>query len=382
MELNYKYYNTYTNSTIIPKLYFNLKLNKNDLFIFEWVEFVSYFKKVVTVLDFYIMKSLIKNYYSDENINSSRILISKIIKNLNYYIYNEIHFEYFVTFESSIKRFNRLKEIIVSNCDFSAEKRKNFIHFIVSTIDLLQEIIIIFEDYNIFYKLNEHDYDYFGDFKNKNLEFIPFAGNLNLKSFWISKDCVSIYQYLKFIEDNGYDSTKYWSKEGFHWAKYHNIKMPKNWKKIDNKWYISNEPIEFYYNYPVSKISFYEAEACAKYYKCRIPTEEEWNWVSTNRNKTSLPFGIDLPIICNLPTEFSGIKASDNSSSISLMGVDQLYGNIWEYTSDIKIKDYKIFIYAKGGDWKIPNFILNNDLKMLLQKDSRNYSVGFRFIKD
>ena len=38
-------------------------------------------------------------------------------------------------------------------------------------------------------------------------------------------------------------------------------------------------------------------------------------------------------------------------------------------------------VCLKGGDWKVPNFILNNNLKMYLEKDKRDYSTGFRIIK-
>lgn len=381
MEPDYEYYNSFSNSIIIPKLYFNLKLKKSIFFTCEWFEIVSYFKKVVTILDFYILKSLIKNYYSETNKFCSRSLITKIAKNLNYYLYNDVHYEYFLTFDDTIKRFNRLKELIVINSTLSTEKKKNFFNFIVSTISLLQEIIVIFEDYHIFYKKNEYYNDYFMSHKTIHANFIPFAGNDTIKSFWISDNCLTIYQFLKFVEDDGYKNKKYWSKEGYFWLNYFNYNYPKNWRKIDDEWYIGDEELKYFYNHPVSKISFYEAEACAKYYGCRLPTQEEWDWVSTNRNKTDNPFGLKLPFILNISTEFADVISCNDVESKSLMNVNQLYGNVWEFTKSIEIENDNLYVYTKGGDWKIPRFLLNNNLKLLLPKDNRNYSIGFRLVK-
>jgi len=246
MEQNYEYYNSFSNNIIIPKLYFNLKLKKSNFFSSEWFEFVSYFKKIICILDFYILKSLIKNYYSETNDFCSRSLITKIVKNLNYYLYNDIHYEYFLTFDDTIKRFNRLKELVVINSTLSTEKKNNFFNFIVPTISLLQEIIIIFEDYHIFYKKSEYYNDYFMSYKPMCAKFIPFAGNNIIKSFWITQNCVTIHQFLKFVENDGYKNKKYWSKEGYIWLNHFKYNHPKNWKKIDEKWYLGNEELNIF----------------------------------------------------------------------------------------------------------------------------------------
>lgn len=64
------------------------------------------------------------------------------------------------------------------------------------------------------------------------------------------------------------------------------------------------------------------------------------------------------------------------------MGLVHLYGNTWEYTTTVKNSEDKTLVCLKGGDWKVPNFILNNNLKMYLEKDIRDYSTGFRIIKN
>ena len=138
------------------QIFFNFTYKKNGFFIFEWIEFVSYFNKMCDFLDFYIMKSLVKNYYSldKNNYQHSRKLISAIVKNLNLYIYDIIHVEYFISFETTINRLRFLKDIINTNKSFSEEKKRNFIEFLISSLEIIQQIIIIFEDNKIYYNLD------------------------------------------------------------------------------------------------------------------------------------------------------------------------------------------------------------------------------------
>ena len=386
MDHDLKYYNTYNQSIIIPKFFYNFKFKKNGFFIIEWIEFVSYFRKFVAILDFYILKSLIRNYYSHDSYQSSRTLIIKIIQNLNYFVYNQDHFEYFITFDSSIIRFRILTQIISGKNDFPEDKKKSFLNFIMSSLDILQEIIIIFEDNNIFYPKDSFELKYHNIEKTDDIKFIPFAGGLNsskthIKSFWISKTCVTNYQFLQFILNGGYLNEKYWSKEGLYWLKFNKFMYPKYWNIINSKWFINNCPIELKYNFPVENISYFEAEACAKYYDSRLPSEDEWNWAASNRNKTEYPFGLDLPVLFEISSEFSPVSSSHNSRSESMMELVHLYGNTWEYTSTFKNDKDITQVCLKGGDWMVPNFILNNSLKMYIAKDKRDYCSGFRIIK-
>ena len=400
-----KYYNNHNQSIIIPKIFYNFKYRETSFFIFEWIEFISYFRKLESILNFYILKSLIRNYYSNDinTNNNSRMLITKIVYNLNAFIYDQDHVEYFINFDSTIIRFKKLSRIINETDNFECDKKKTFIDFIISTLDILEEIIIIFEDNGIInnniYFVNTSCTQENTEYNNclyieppDNINLIPFAGgsiksidnkDKKIKSFWVSKTCITNYQYLQFIKDGGYLNKNLWSKEGFYWLSYNRVKHPKNWTNTNNKWYINNHLINYTFNYPVQKISYFEAEACAKYYNSKLPSEEEWNWLETNRNKTEYPYGIEIPILFDISTEFTDILSCQDSTSVSLMGLVHLYGNTWEYTTTTKNNEnMPTTVCLKGGDWKVPNFILNKNLKMYIEKDSRDYSTGFRIIKN
>ena len=62
-------------------IYFEVAKPSTAFFIMEWIEYVSYFRKICQSLDYYIMKSLITDYYSLTESQSSRQLIKIIIEN-------------------------------------------------------------------------------------------------------------------------------------------------------------------------------------------------------------------------------------------------------------------------------------------------------------
>ena len=184
------------------------------------------------------------------------------------------------------------------------------------------------------------------------------------------------------MENHGYLEKTYWSKDGYTWLNNSKASKPTNWIFSDNRWYVNNIPIEEMYNNPVEKISYYEAEACCKFYGGRLPTEEEWIWMSTNRNKTVHPNGIDIPYFFESAINLSNIEAANNTNYESLMGLFHLYGNVWEYTSKIRLKKINdIEVCLKGGDSNVPEFLMNNSLKLFLSKDTTGLQTGFRIIK-
>ena len=359
-------------------------------FILEWVNYISYFTKFCKFLDYFIMKSLVINYYSESNYLDSRQLITRIVKNLNFYIFGFIHHEYFCTFEFTINRFKFLKDYITSNENFPIERKKIFINFIVESVETLNDIIRIFQENNNFPYYDNNFKVFFSSLNYLNLEYIPITGGIDynknkIKSFWCSTTLITNGQFLNFIKNKGYCNYKYWSKDGLSWLKSAKIYSPKHWINLNNHWFIKNFDIETsgIANFPVTNLSYFEAEACANFYKARLPSEEEWNWISSNRNKTVYPYGLELPIIKGIVSDFNELDVVDLKNHESLMGFYHLYGNVWEFTTSIeKDTDNNINICLKGGDWLTPSFIINNDLKMHIFRESQDFFTGFRLIKD
>jgi len=100
-----------------------------------------------------------------------------------------------------------------------------------------------------------------------------------LKDFFIANTPVSNAQYLRFIEDNGYNNKNYWSDSGWQWREKNNIQHPEYWSRNDSgQWYGINcsGPFDLNVNDAVFGISHYEANAFASWAGARLPHEHEW----------------------------------------------------------------------------------------------------------
>tara|TARA_R110002073_G_scaffold72537_1_gene177156 strand:- start:124925 stop:126070 length:1146 start_codon:yes stop_codon:yes gene_type:complete len=104
-----------------------------------------------------------------------------------------------------------------------------------------------------------------------------------LHEFEISKSLVSNAEYLDFIADGGYENFNLWHAEGWDFIQDNNITAPLYWHLVDGVWhyYTLNGFIPVEANKPVTHISFYEAFAFAEWKKMRLPTEFEWEVVSS-----------------------------------------------------------------------------------------------------
>jgi ergothioneine biosynthesis protein EgtB len=96
--------------------------------------------------------------------------------------------------------------------------------------------------------------------------------------------------WLAFIEDQGYCTPSLWMSEG--WAAVHaeRWEAPLYWRKHDGVWYqfgpgglarLSPEA-------PVRHVSWYEADAFARWSDARLPSEAEWEAASGLSEKTGL----------------------------------------------------------------------------------------------
>ena len=72
--------------------------------------------------------------------------------------------------------------------------------------------------------------------------------------------------------------------------------------------------------------------------------------------------------------DFAELESVKYSSGESLLKVNQLYGNVWEFTKNDNTKE----VICKGGDNKVPSFVMNNELSLKILKNQRNFSIGIR----
>ena len=137
--------------------------------------------------------------------------------------------------------------------------------------------------------------------------------------FEISNKLVTNGEWIEFIENDGYAKSEYWLSDGFLICEKENWQSPLYWKKEENKWYqfTLNGNKEINTDAPVSNISYYEADAFARWSNKRIPTEFEWEVASNN----------------NIHGNFLEDKVYQPYSKKNGSDLNQNWGHVWEWTS-------------------------------------------------
>lgn len=116
-----------------------------------------------------------------------------------------------------------------------------------------------------------------------------------LEPFAIANRLATIGEYLAFIEDGGYRRAEYWLADAWSCVQKEGWCAPLYWSREDGDWFeyrlSGRQPLDP--NKRVSHLSFYEADAFARWKGARLPTEAEWEHCIRSERMSDFgePFG-------------------------------------------------------------------------------------------
>src|SRR5436305_2213522 len=98
---------------------------------------------------------------------------------------------------------------------------------------------------------------------------------VDVPAFEIDRQPVSNGDYLRFIEAGGYKRRNWWSPEGWAWKQQAGAERPLYWTDDGReRRFAHTEPLDP--SLPVMHVSWFEADAYARWAGKRLPTEAEW----------------------------------------------------------------------------------------------------------
>lgn len=141
-----------------------------------------------------------------------------------------------------------------------------------------------------------------------------------LHDFQLADRLTTNGEYLEFIEAGGYQRPEFWLSLGWNTIQNDQWVSPLYWLKRDGTWFeftlAGLQPLEL--TAPVTHVSYFEADAYARWRGNRLPLETEWEVASE-----SLPLGGNF-------VESGYLHPTPAQSG---EGLKQMFGDAWEWTA-------------------------------------------------
>jgi len=150
--------------------------------------------------------------------------------------------------------------------------------------------------------------------------------------FRLATRLVTCAEYLAFIDQNGYNRPELWLSEGWTTMRSEGWQSPLYWMRdseASSGWSIYTLrgliPLEELSETPVCHLSFFEADAYARWAGHRLPTEFEWEYAAAQQPSAAAAKGIRANLL-----EAGHLHPTPASH---LTGLQQIFGDVWEWTA-------------------------------------------------
>jgi iron(II)-dependent oxidoreductase len=199
---------------------------------------------------------------------------------------------------------------------------------------------------------------------------------MKMKSFFMDRYPVTNLQFKKFVDVSGYHPA-----DGLNFLRdWKNGSYPDGWG-----------------DKPVTWVSLEDARAYAAWAGKRLPHEWEWQYAAQGKDGRAYPWGREwkadaVPVAEQGRTMRGPDAVSAHASGVSLFGMVDMVGNVWQWTDEYVDEHTRAAILrggsyyqAQGSMWYFPQAYRNDQHgKLLLMAPGydRSGAVGFRCVVD
>ncbi|HLK61376.1 MAG TPA: SUMF1/EgtB/PvdO family nonheme iron enzyme [Chthonomonadaceae bacterium] len=234
--------------------------------------------------------------------------------------------------------------------------------------------------------------------------------------FELDRYPVTVRQWMQFMRDGGYERSELWTPEGWAWRQAWDVLRPEYWfPPLPDGTYRYAGPLgvrSLTWAEPVSSLSWFEADAYARWAGKRLPTEAEWEYAAafdpaTGRSR-QFPWGQEPPTAAHAHCEqqaifhfdarasrqWRGFSVGSTPEGASALNVEAMAGGVWEWTSTpfLPYPGFEAFPYdgyskehmdgrhyvCRGGSWATDRRILRCSFRNWYVPTYRQGFLGVR----
>lgn len=204
-----------------------------------------------------------------------------------------------------------------------------------------------------------------------------------LGSFAMADRLITNGEYLEFIQDNGYGEPTLWLADGWTEKNNRNWEAPEYWFSKDGEWfeYTLHGTDRLQLDVPVCHVSYYEADAFARWQNARLPTELEWE--ASAALERNFGYGTFADVDHFHPRPQESVIAGDcwewtSSSYAPYPGYRPLAGTLGEYNGKFMVNQYVL----RGGSCATPFEHFRPTYRNFFYAQARWQFTGIRLTKD
>lgn len=203
--------------------------------------------------------------------------------------------------------------------------------------------------------------------------------------YWIDKTEVSNAAFRAFVDDGGYQKQDLWSEEGWRWLSQQDVEsMPVQ---------CAGEDLP---DHPRVCVTWYEAEAYARWRGGRLPSEAEWEYAARGPGSRIFPWGNQWDSNLANVEDSTGAQPVDSyPQGATWVGALNMAGNAMEWVQDwLGLRYYRENVSTdpqgpatgsikveKGGWWGSDPFVARSAYRHFEDRPTyQDHHIGFRVV--
>jgi ergothioneine biosynthesis protein EgtB len=180
------------------------------------------------------------------------------------------------------------------------------------------------------------------------------AHDVLLRPYRIASRLVTNADFLDFIDDGGYRRPELWLSDGWDRICAEHWRAPLYWEPRDGSWHEFTlrgmQPVDT--DAPVCHVSYYEADAFARWAGARLPREEEWEnaakQLSVGRRQSPVSDSLDTRFVRRATEDSHDAQRPAPIAPVATADCRLMIGSVWQWTASAYLP-YPGFRPASGA---------------------------------